>query len=266
MAIRIRDVIGKLTEEGGALGEESVDRLETGNFLGEVEAIATAFMASQQVLERAVALGVNLLITHEGLFYSHRPGKQPAANDPVVRQKRRLIEESGIAVYRFHDGIHRYEPDGIMAGFVEEAGWEAYVKEYQPAAAILELPPTPLADIVQHLRTKLEAPFVRFVGDARTVCSRVGLLVGYRGGGELAIPLFAERGVDLVVAGEGPEWETPEYVRDAVHQGLNRALLVLGHGPSEAPGMKYLAKRLQAAFPSVPVHFLADQPLFQIIG
>lgn len=140
MAIRIRDVIGKLTEEGGALGEESVDKLETGDFLGEVEAIATAFMASQQVIERAVALGVNLLITHEGLFYSHRPGKQPAANDPVVRQKRRLIEESGIAVYRFHDGIHRYEPDGIMAGFVEEAGWEAYVKEYQPAAAILSFP------------------------------------------------------------------------------------------------------------------------------
>lgn len=265
MVIRIRDVIGQLTEEGGASGEESVDRLEAGDSSTEIKAIATAFMASQQVIEQAVALGVNLLITHEGLFYSHRPDKMSVADDPVVRQKRRLIEESGIAIYRFHDGVHRYEPDGIMAGFMEEVGWETYVKEYQPAAAILELPPTPLIDIAEHLKRKLNAPFIRFVGDAGTVCSRVGLLVGYRGGGELAIPLFAEHGVDLIVAGEGPEWETPEYVRDAVHQGLNRALLVLGHGPSEAPGMKYLAKRLQAAFPSVPVHFLADQPLFQII-
>ena len=96
-------------------------------------------------------------------------------------------------------------------------------------------------------------------------CERVGIMVGYRGGGELAIPLFLNEHVDLVIAGEGPEWETPEYVKDAVYQGRNKALIMLGHAESEAAGMKYLADALSSQFPMLPVHFVEDRPVFQIV-
>lgn len=55
-------------------------------------------------------------------------------------------------------------------------------------------------------------------------CQRIGLLAGYRGGGEVVIPLFQNQNLDLIIAGEGPEWESPEYVRDALQQGKKKHL------------------------------------------
>ncbi|MNW69316.1 NIF3 (NGG1p interacting factor 3) [compost metagenome] len=81
----------------------------------------------------------------------------------------------------------------------------------------------------------------------------------------MTIPLFEQDGLDLIIAGEGPEWETPEYVKDAAAQGRNQALIMLGHAESEAPGMKLLAERLSQQFLGLPVHFVQDRPVFQII-
>ena len=43
-----------------------------------------------------------------------------------------------------------------------------------------------------------------------------------------------ERGdADLIICGEGPEWETPEYVREANRLGRSCGLIVLGHAVLE---------------------------------
>ncbi len=69
----------------------------------------------------------------------------------------------------------------------------------------------------------------------------------------------------MAITGEGPEWETPEYVRDALAQGKKRALIALGHGESEQPGMKYLAAILRERFPGLAVHFIPERSVFQIL-
>ena len=94
---------------------------------------------------------------------------------------------------------------------------------------------------------------------------RSGLLAGYRGNGATAIPLFEQEQLDLIIAGEGPEWETPEYVKDAVHQGKRRALILLGHAESEEPGMEALAEQMRAEFPSIPVHFIPAVRTFEVL-
>ncbi|MNN73666.1 NIF3 (NGG1p interacting factor 3) [compost metagenome] len=118
--------------------------------------------------------------------------------------------------------------------------------------------------IAEYLKRRLQIPYVRVAGNLSASCIRVGILVGYRGSGSTTIPLYHQDSLDLIIAGEGPEWETPEYIRDAARQGRNQALIMLGHAESEAPGMKYLAGLLSAQFPDVPVHFVQDQPVFQI--
>jgi putative NIF3 family GTP cyclohydrolase 1 type 2 len=116
-----------------------------------------------------------------------------------------------------------------------------------------------------HVKSKLGLEQVRVVGDSAKTCERVGILVGYRGGGNPAIPLFEQENLDLIIYGEGPEWETPEYVKDSLAQNKPRALLILGHAESEAPGMKYLAESLQMKLPDIPVHFIPEEPLFRIL-
>jgi putative NIF3 family GTP cyclohydrolase 1 type 2 len=262
--ITISLVLQRLVERASRL-EQTVDRLIFGSSETRVTAIVTTFLATQHVLEQAVALGANLVITHEGVFYSHHERMDSLAEDPVYLTKRQWIEKSGIAVVRFHDHVHRYRPDGITEGLVQALDWKSYVEEHQPTACILHMPAKTLSDIAEDVKIKLGIPYVRVVGDPTTPCSRVGLLVGYRGGGATAIPLFESRRLDLIIAGEGPEWETPEYVRDAVHQGKRKALLFLGHAASEEPGMRNLTELLKEEFPDIPVHFVAERPLFQIM-
>jgi putative NIF3 family GTP cyclohydrolase 1 type 2 len=152
-----------------------------------------------------------------------------------------------------------------MAGLVQALGWQSYVEENQPAATILTIPAMTAKETAEYVKSRLGIHFVRTAGDLSATCTRVGLLAGYRGGGALSIPLFEKENLDLIISGEGPEWETPEYVRDAEYQGKNKALIVLGHAESEEPGMKYLAEWMRSIFPAIPVHFIPEKQVFQII-
>jgi len=58
---------------------------------------------------------------------------------------------------------------------------------------------------------------------------------------------------DVLIAGEAPEWETVEYVRDARGAGNKLALIILGHADSEEPGSTYMAAWLKKNVPDVPV-------------
>lgn len=264
MTTAIQDVLDNLVEPVERI-KNTVDTLKFGNPDTEIKGIATTFMATHHVLQQAIALGTNLLITHEGTFYSHLDRTASLEYDPVYREKRRLIDESGMAIFRFHDYWHRYRPDGIMAGLVQILGWEPYVDKHHATATTLTIPAMTSREVAEYVKRKLGIPFVRVVGGYSTTCKRVGLLVGYRGGGSTAIPLFERENLDLIISGEGPEWETPEYVRDAVHQGRRKALIVLGHAESEEPGMRYLAEIIKLKFPGFPVHFISDKPSFQVI-
>ncbi len=264
LSILIRNILDALTTSVMPV-EHTVDKLEYGDPYSTVEGIAVTFLARQEVIEKAKALGANLIISHEGIFYSHWGKRELLRTDPVYQKKCQTIEESKMAIYRFHDYIHEYMPDGIMKGLLRSLEWQNCEVENQPTASIIVIPEVTLQDVIYHVKKCLGIQYIRFTGDTTMSCKRIGLLVGYRGGGDLAIPLFEKQNLDLVIYGEGPEWETPEYVRDAIHQGNQKALIVLGHAESEVPGMEYFTHWLQEKFPSIPVHFIPQEPIFRIL-
>ncbi|QJD87380.1 Nif3-like dinuclear metal center hexameric protein [Cohnella herbarum] len=265
MNIRIQDVIHALAAQIGEI-PNSVDRLIAGNPLSEVKGIVVAFMATRRVLEQARIWGANLVVTHEGVFYSHREtGETCSDHESVHADKKRFIEDSGIAIYRLHDSLHRASPDGIMEGLIQALDWQEHKIEHFPAASVVHLPASTVGVVAEHVKQRLGLATLRLAGDLAMPCRRVGLLVGYRGGIEHSVPLFEKHNVDLVAYGEGPEWETPEYVRDAIEIGRRQALLVLGHLESEQPGMRLLADRLGVLFPSVPVRFCPVESVFKAV-
>jgi putative NIF3 family GTP cyclohydrolase 1 type 2 len=115
------------------------------------------------------------------------------------------------------------------------------------------------------VKMQLGIQWIRSAGDLSQQCRRIGVLVGYRGGGPVAIPILEQHNLDLLIYGEGPEWETPEYVRDANVLGQLKTLIVLGHAESEQPGMKLLAERLDLRLPDIPTTFIPVEPVFQIV-
>lgn len=265
MMITVKDVIVELLKPVEPL-EMTVDTLKFGDPNTPITGIVTTFIATQRVLEIAKSIGANLVISHEGVCFSHHDSFQSVLqDDPVWREKCQFINESKTNLFRLHDYCHRYLPDMMTDGLIKALEWQSYVSKQQQTYTVVDLPNKSIKEIAEHVKMKLNLPYVRVVGDISLSCSRIGIMVGYRGGGSHAIPLFEKESLDLILYGEGPEWETPEYVRDAIYQGRPKALMAIGHLESEEPGMKVLAERLEVLFPSVPVHFVKEKPLFQAL-
>jgi NIF3 (NGG1p interacting factor 3) len=76
----------------------TVDTLKAGDPNTVVTGIVTTFMDTYPVLEKAVAGGKNLIITHEPTFYNHLDDQAPLAADPVLQQKLAYIREPVLVI------------------------------------------------------------------------------------------------------------------------------------------------------------------------
>jgi putative NIF3 family GTP cyclohydrolase 1 type 2 len=262
MTLTIQQVIDTiLAAIPGEPEADTVDTFKSGDPSQPVKGVVTTFMANLEVIEKAIAAGANLIITHEPTYYTHRDETDWLAEDALFRKKHRLIEESGIAIWRFHDNWHRHQPDGILTGTVARLGWGAYQDLKEPW--FFNIPPASLREIARHFRDSLGASGLRYVGPDELVCSRVAILPG-------AIwetwQIGALHKADAVAVGEASEWSVPEYVRDAELAGLPKGLILLGHVASEEPGMAYLVDWLKEKIPGLPVqHIPCGIPLIKTL-
>ncbi len=238
-----------------APSRDTVDTVKSGDPTRKLAGIVTTFLATYDVIRKAAGLGANLIITHEPTFYNHRDETDWLRSDAVYKAKRRLLDEKGIVVWRFHDYWHAARPDGIMTGVLKKLGWQPTGKE-----KIFTIPATPLRDLALSLKQKFGSPSVRFVGNPNQSCRTVGLSPGAYGG-RPQITLLGAEPIDVLVCGEIAEWETSEYVRDAVAEGMAKGLIVVGHVPSEEPGMEWLVEWLKPRLPGVKItHVPAESP------
>ena len=245
------------------LGPGTVDTLKSGDPAQLVRGIVVTFMATRAVLKRAVELGANLVITHEPVYYHHRDETPWLATDAVSSAKQKWIEGHSLAIWRCHDAVHALQPDGIDVGVIQKLGW---IVDPDPARKkVFTVPPQTVRELAEACKRRLGISQVRVAGDLDAVCTRVGLRVGSCGG-QPQIELFREHHVDVVVCGESPEWETCEYVRDAVEMGQKKALIVLGHANSEEAGMEWLVAWLRPILPAgIPLHYVPAGDPFRFV-
>ena len=221
-----------------------------------VRGVATTMMATVDVLQRCVANGSNLVVSHEPAFWDHRNEAIPnltAENDQVYRQKLAYIEEYGLVIWHLHDALHDMRPDLVDLGTLRQIGWP--LPHGLGSPAVLDIPPTRLADLAAQLARRLGASSARFVGQPDLPVARVGLALGFRGSDNVR-HLLQDDAIDAAIIGEAHEWEVGAYTADAVSLGSPKALVVLGHIPSEQHGMAEAAVIIQRALPTVPTTFI----------
>jgi putative NIF3 family GTP cyclohydrolase 1 type 2 len=240
---------------------QTVDTFKAGNPDTPVTGIAVTMMATLDVLQRAAANHQNFVITHEPTFYSHQDVPEGMnANDPVWTAKRDFIEKNGLVVWRFHDHWHRRNPDGILAGMVHALGWERYQQADDPK--VFTLPQTTVAKLAADVGARLGSPALRVVGDPEMKVTKVALTPGATGFVRETHALEQDN-VEVLLAGETREWETVEYAADAVTEGKRKALIVIGHIPSEQAGMEECVRWLKTFVTGVPIEFVpAKQPFW----
>jgi putative NIF3 family GTP cyclohydrolase 1 type 2 len=259
MRITIQEVIDLIVRSvPGAPTAGSVDVIKAGDPAQPVNGVVTTFLATHEVLQRAVDLGANLVITHEPTFYNHLDEVDWLADDSVYAAKRRFIDEHHLVIWRFHDYWHMHRPDGILTGTIRALGWNDYANVDNPR--LYDIPPTPLDALATSLKEKLGIHTVRVVGRPDLVCKRAFLALGAMDG-KRQIHLLGQPGTDVLICGEINEWEASEYARDATYLGQPKALIILGHANSEEAGMSWLVDWLHPRLPDVPItHVPAGDP------
>ena len=262
--ISARDIVAEIQKRVGVPWKnETVDTFKAGNPDTPVTGIAVTMMATMDMLQRASEKGLNFVITHEPTFYAHldTPEGVPQ-NDPVWAEKRAFIEKHGMVVWRFHDHWHMRKPDGIEAGNVHALGWEKFQRADNQYLFVL--PETTVKELAQYVAEKLGSQVVRVVGDPEMKVTKVGFSPG-AAGSQREIHALEQDDVQALMVGETREWETVEYAADAVSEGRKMALIVIGHIPSEQPGMEECAQWLKGFVKDVPVEFVpAKQPFWTL--
>ena len=76
-------------------------------------------------------------------------------------------------------------------------------------------------------------------------------------GAEHEMKALERNDVEVLLVGETREWETVEYAADAVTQGRKKALIVIGHIPSEQAGMEECTRWMKGFVKEVPVELVA---------
>ena len=258
-----REVISRVQAHVGVPWQtETVDTFKAGNSDEPVTGIAVTMMATMDVLERAVTSGKNLVITHEPTFYNHLdkldvlPQKE---KDSVLAAKLAFIAEHHLVVWRFHDHWHRRTPDGIEAGMTHELGWEK--QRDSENQYLFAVPETTLESLAADLKKKLGVHVLRVVGDPDMRIRKAALVPGASGFQKETLAL-ERNDVDVLVTGEPREWETVEYVADAVAQGKHKGLIILSHIPSEQAGMKECTRWLKTFVNEVPIEFIPAKDPF----
>lgn len=268
MLLTVQQVIDSLLAGiPGAPFPNTVDTIKTGDPNTPVKGIVTTMFATNEIIGKTISLGANFIIAHEPTFYNHADETSWLGDDPTLKNKQALLQQHGIVVWRFHDGIHAHKPDGIRMGVLQALDWDKYYSPDQPPLTVLPKP-MPLADLIGHLKKNLHIGKIKFIGDLTQSCKKIALAPG-AAGGRKQIGLIQQYQPDVLVCGEINEWETSEYVRDARIQGRQLSLVVLGHAVSEEPGMQWLVPILKQKAPGIPVTHLpsgdpfanGDQPV-----
>ncbi len=255
-----QNIISEIIKKTGSpVIPNTVDVIKEGDPKTKVTGIITCMFATMDVLRQAVEKNCNLIVVHEPLYYNHLDETKQFVNDPVFLEKRKYITDNKLVIWRFHDYIHSMKPDGIMSGMVAKLGWQKYIVNGNISQFVL--PETTLYDLLKYLKGIFPENSFYVVGKPDLKVKNVRLAPGAPGS-MYHIRLLEDKNVDVVLAGESPQWETYEYMRDAVDQGRKKGIVFLGHITSEQSGMHYCATWLKGFITDIPVFYVESGPSF----
>ncbi len=259
-AITANELMLKIIKNTGSKAiPNTVDIIKEGDPNTPVKGIITCMFATMDVLKQAVDKNCNFIVVHEPLYYNHLDETKAFQNDKVFLEKKRFINEHKLVIWRFHDYIHSMNPDGILLGMDAKLAWKDYVFNNQPDKFVL--PETTLKALLENLKKTFPKNAFYVVGNPEMKLSKVTLAPGAPGS-SYQIKLLEDNNVDVVIAGESPQWETYEYMRDAVAQGKNKAVIFIGHISSEESGMNYCAEWLKGFIKETPIYFVECGPAY----
>jgi dinuclear metal center YbgI/SA1388 family protein len=200
---------------------------------GHVKRIASAVDASEPVIKKAVARGVDLLVVHHGLYWH---GLQKMVG-PTYR-KFKLAMDNNLALYSSHIPLDIHPEIGNNVLLVQKIGLSNGVPFGDFKGIPIGIKGSFSGDL-NALQTAVSAA----VGARVHLChGRDGMDPGtvgvVTGGAGSEVQKMAELGIETFITGEGPHWSFP------LAEELRVNLIYAGHYATETFGVQALANML----------------------
>ncbi len=282
--MKIQEIIDKLEAFHPDPGPHTCDCVKIGDPEKECTGLAITCFASADVIQKAADSGANFIICHEPVFYNHEDDTAWLKGDPVYEQKKKLIEDTGMVIYRDHDHIHGghsgEEYDGIFYGIMNELGWKDYLIGDIKKPLLFEIPETPVKDLANELMEKLNISGIRIVGSQDTMVRRVFMCEHVQAqrpwGNSTIIPdneaikKVNEMHIDAMIPFEIIDWTLSAYVRDSTIEGMPKTILEMGHFNVEELGMRFILKYMdriigEEAVKEIPMQYIQSGDSFSYL-
>jgi putative NIF3 family GTP cyclohydrolase 1 type 2 len=256
------EVVDRIKKNLGVAWRDATyrDTFKSGGPDTDVTGIATTVFVTLDVIQRASAAGLNMIIPHEDTFWNDRDDPAIVGADPLYAAKRDLLAKHNVAVFRIHDHMHAQRPDFTFVGSARAIGLDP-AHETPPNSHRFVIPETTLGALAAGIKSKSGARALRVVGNPNAKVSRIQLGVGY------ATAPVNNPDIDVVISGEQQEsdgaFDSPAYVLDAATLGLAKGWIMLGHAISEEAGMLEMARWIKGFMPEIPVQLVtAGEPFW----
>jgi putative NIF3 family GTP cyclohydrolase 1 type 2 len=237
----------------------------------ECTGIVVSIAPTVAVIRKAIELGANFILVHEPTFFSgYDDDCDWLAGNAVYEEKKQLLLEHGIVIFRDHDHIHAHRPDGIFHYMIQQLGWSEYVAPGEGMALEIRLPETTLGDLVAHVKQAMDLDTIRYIGDLDAKVSTVGfcghLLPNENTNWSNNDQVAASWRYDVVIAGEVVEWTLPSYIQDAAMLGKAKGMILPGHFKQEEAGMRWAELWLRPLVgEALPISFVSAGELFHYL-
>jgi putative NIF3 family GTP cyclohydrolase 1 type 2 len=255
-------IVDRIKQQLGAPWRDATyrDTFKSGGPDTEVTGIATTCFVTLDVIRKAAAARLNLIIPHEDTYWNDRDDQAIVARDAVYQEKLALLKKHDIAVFRIHDHMHVQRPDFTYVGSARVVGLDPK-HEDPPGSHRFVIPETTLGALAADVKKRTGARALRVVGDPDAKVSRIRLGVGY------ASPPVNAPDIDVLISGEQQEsdgaFDSQPYVVDAATAGIAKGIILLGHTISEEAGMLEMAQWIKGFVPEIPVQLVkAEEPMW----
>ncbi|MCR4946472.1 MAG: Nif3-like dinuclear metal center hexameric protein [Lachnospiraceae bacterium] len=211
------------------------------------EHVLVALDLTDEVVERAVDIGADFILTHHPLIFS--PIKAVTADDFITRRIVVMLSHkiNYMAAHTNHDVVRMGNLAGDMMGLKSMEPLDVTTEiDGEPAGlgVVGDIEPMTVSEFAMEVKNTFDLPAVRIFGETNTRISRVAICPG---SGKSAIDCAIEKDADILLTGDIDH----HHGIDAVAQGL--IIMDAGHAGLEHIFVNDMAAEIADRFPKLRV-------------
>ena len=258
--MKVIDVIKHLESVGHWVNwDKTRDVVLHGSVDKEITKMGVCWVATKQVVEQAKALGINFIISHENMFYeaSTSPQRQLLESS---NEKKRLLDEGDITVYRCHDVWDMIPEYGVADIWSKDIGldFEPRVVNSYNSYANCYMTVKEFAQKVANAVYKYEQAGIQVIGDMDRKLSRIAIGTG------AATNIFSmlKQNPDAVVVSDDgvTNWIAIQWCIDN-----DLPIIIVNHASCEIGGLMQMVKYFNDVMPELDVTYLYEGYKVQVV-